>query len=112
IRSHRVLSSRVHFLDKASRDLFFCAKFLFAKAKEGHSFLADQQINHSDSYQQGNKRTDAERNNRRPTSLDFFRSSAFMGRSDTQPEENFVHSGQRRHRRGFVEATLCLWWLR
>src|SRR5262249_10652830 len=31
-RSHRVLSSRVHFLDKASRDLFICAKYLFVEA--------------------------------------------------------------------------------
>src|SRR5262245_37564219 len=46
-RSHRVLSSRVHFLDKASRDLFSCAKYLFAEAKEGqlaplHSWLTNR----------------------------------------------------------------------
>jgi hypothetical protein len=32
---HRSITHRVHFLDKASRDLFICAKDLFVGAKHG-----------------------------------------------------------------------------
>ena len=45
------------------------------------SFLADQQNKSSDSYQQRNQNTDDERNNWMPTTLDLFRSSAFLRRS-------------------------------
>src|SRR5262249_1698930 len=45
-----------------------------------------------------------------PTIHALVRSSAFLRRSDTQPEEKFVHSTERRHRR--CGAALCLWWLR
>ena len=44
--SYRIPSSRVHFLDKASRDLFICAKDLFVEANGGleaqrhHAFLS------------------------------------------------------------------------
>ena len=55
------------------------------------SLLADQQDKQSGSYQQGKQNTDDERNNRMPTRLDLFRSSAFLRRSDAQPEEKFVH---------------------
>jgi hypothetical protein len=55
------------------------------------SFLADQQNKHSDSYQQGKQSTGDERKNRVPARLDLARSSAFLRRSDTQPEEKFVH---------------------
>jgi hypothetical protein len=41
-----------------------------------------------------------------PTSR-WLRPSALLRRSETQPEEKFVHSGQRRDRRYFV-AALCL----
>jgi hypothetical protein len=51
------------------------------------SSLADQQNKSSDSYEKSNQNTDDERNNRMPTTLDLFRSSAFLRRSDTQPEE-------------------------
>src|SRR6516164_5271109 len=54
------------------------------------SLLADQQNKHSDSYQQGKQNTDDERKNRMPIGRRF-RSSAFLCRSDTQPEEKFVH---------------------
>src|SRR5215472_18441877 len=47
-----------------------------------------------------------------PTIRALIRSSAFLRRSETQPEEKFVHRSQRRHRRCFVGAALCLWWLR
>ena len=40
--------------------------------------------------------------------LGRLRPSAFLRCSDTQPEEKFVHSGQRHHRRGFVVVVLCL----
>jgi hypothetical protein len=72
------------------------------------SSLADQQNKSSDSYEKSNQNTDDERNNRMPTTLDLFRSSAFLRRSDTQPEEKFVHSDQRRHRRGFLAIVLRL----
>jgi len=55
------------------------------------SLLVDQQDKHSDTYQQGKQNTDDERNNPIPTGLDLFRSSAFLRRSDAQPEEKFVH---------------------
>src|SRR5215831_15930542 len=61
------------------------------RARVASSFLADQQNKQSDSYQQGKQNTDDERNNRMPTRLDLFRSRAFLRRSDTQPEEKFVH---------------------
>jgi hypothetical protein len=51
------------------------------------SLLADQQNKSSGSYQQGKQNTGDERNNPMPTGLDFFRSSAFLRRSETQPEE-------------------------
>src|SRR5262249_18739088 len=53
--------------------------------------LADQQKKHSDSYQQGKQNTDGERNNPMTTRLDLFRSGALLRRSETQPEEKFVH---------------------
>jgi hypothetical protein len=43
--------------------------------------LADQQDKRSGTYQQRNQNTDDERDNPMPT-LDGFRSSAFLGRSD------------------------------
>ena len=49
------------------------------------SLLADQQNKSSGSYQQGNQNTGDELNNPIPTGLDFFRSSAFLRRSETQP---------------------------
>src|SRR5215472_17115487 len=55
------------------------------------SLLADQQDKQSSSYQQSKQNTDDERNNRMPTRLDLFRSSAFLCGSYTQPEEKFVH---------------------
>src|SRR5262249_32009236 len=55
------------------------------------SLLADQQDKQSGSYQQGKQNTGDERNNRMPTRLDLVRSRAFLRRSDTQPEEKFVH---------------------
>ena len=70
--------------------------------------LADQQNKQSGSYQQGKQNTDDERNNPMPTGLDVFRPSAFLRCSQAQPEEKFVHSSERRHRRGFVGAILCL----
>jgi len=54
------------------------------------SLLADQQKKQSDSYQQGKQNTDDERKNRMPIGRRF-RSSAFLRRSETQPEEKFVH---------------------
>src|SRR6516164_6560047 len=59
------------------------------------SFLADQQNKQSDSYQQSKQNTDDERKNRMPSGLDLFRPSAFLCRSDTQPEEKFVHRPKR-----------------
>jgi hypothetical protein len=53
--------------------------------------LADQQKKHSDSYQHRNQSTDDKRSNPMP-SLDRLRSSAFLGRSNTQPEEKVAHS--------------------
>jgi hypothetical protein len=50
------------------------------------SLLADQQKKRSDANQHRNQNTDDERNNPMPTGLDFFRSSALLRRSDTQPE--------------------------
>src|SRR6516164_1579898 len=58
------------------------------------SSLADQQHNSSGSYQESKQNTGDERNDRMPTRLDLFRSSAFLRRPDAQPEEKFVHSGQ------------------
>ena len=72
------------------------------------SLLADQQKKHSDGDQHRNQNTDDERNNPMPV-YGRLRSSAFLRRSKTQPEEKFVHRGQRRHRRCFVAALL---WLR
>jgi len=72
------------------------------------SSLADQQDKRSGSYQHRNQNTDDERNNPMPTGLDLFRSSPFLRRSDSQPEEKFVHSSDRHHRRCFVAALLCL----
>jgi hypothetical protein len=75
--------------------LFICAKDLFVEANQASwraaSFLADQQNKHSDSYQQGKQNTDDKRNNRMPSRLDLFRSSAFLRRSETQPKEKFVY---------------------
>ena len=34
---HRSITHRVHFLDKASRDLFICAKDLFVEAMAAHT---------------------------------------------------------------------------
>ena len=59
------------------------------------SSLANQQDKCSSSYQHRNQNTDDERNNRMPTTLDFFRSSAFLRHSETQPEEKFVHRSRR-----------------
>jgi hypothetical protein len=81
-------------------DLFVCAKDLFdgangetRRALSAASLLADQQEKHSGTYQQRNQNTNDERGN--PTlTLDGFRSSTFLRRSETQPEEKSVHSGQ------------------
>src|SRR5262249_33906205 len=89
-----------------------CQQSTTGIAHVANSLLADQQNKHSDSYQQGKQSTGDERNNPMPTIRALVRSSAFLRRSDTQPEEKFVHSGQRRHRLCFVGAALCLWWLR
>src|SRR6516162_6010039 len=78
------------------------------RADVANSLLADQQNKHSDTYQQGKQSTDDERNNPMPTGLDLFRPSAFLRRSDAQPEEKVAHAVSRRHRRGFVAALLCL----
>src|SRR6516225_2498071 len=56
-----------------------------------NSLLADQQNKHSDSYQQGKQNTGDERNNPMPTIRALVRSNAFLRRSETQPEEKFVH---------------------
>src|SRR5215813_10469763 len=56
------------------------------------------------SYQQGKQNTSDERNNPMPTIRALVRSSAFLRRSDTQPEEKFVHRSERHHRRCFVVA--------
>jgi hypothetical protein len=79
-----------------SWDLFVCARNLFdgangktRRAISAASLLADQQNKSSGSYQQGKQNTGDERNNPMPTGVDFFRSSAFLRRSDTQPEEKF-----------------------
>src|SRR5438874_2543066 len=72
------------------------------------SSLADQQKKRSDANQHCNQKADDERNNPMPTGVDFFRSSALLRRSETQPEQKFVHGGQRHHRRCFVAALLCL----
>src|SRR5262245_58216894 len=53
--------------------------------------LAGQQKKHSDTYQQGKQNTDDERDDPMPSGLDLFRSSAFLRRSDTQPEEKIAH---------------------
>src|SRR5262249_52279051 len=80
-----------------SRDLFVHAKDLFLEANDRQPLLAppssllDEQKKHSDSYQQGKQNTDDERNNRMPSGLDLFRSSAFLRCSDAQPEEKLVH---------------------
>jgi hypothetical protein len=50
------------------------------------SLLADQQKKRSDANQHRNQNTDEERNNPMPTGLDFFRSSAFLRRSE--PNQN------------------------
>jgi hypothetical protein len=67
---------------------------IFSALPQG-SLLADQQKKHSDSYQHRNQNTDDKRHNPMPIH-GRFRSSAFLRRSDAQPEEKFVHSGQRR----------------
>jgi len=56
------------------------------------SLLADQQKKRSDANQHRNQNTDNERNNPIPTGVDFFRSSALLRRSETQPEQKFVHA--------------------
>jgi hypothetical protein len=69
------------------------------KVRPGHSgglapptsFLADQQNKSSGTYQYRNQNTGNERNNPMQTGPDLFRPSAFLRRSDTQPEEKFVH---------------------
>jgi hypothetical protein len=38
---YRSITHRVHFLDKASRDLFICAKDLFVEANDGPHTWAD-----------------------------------------------------------------------
>jgi hypothetical protein len=38
---HRSITHRVHFLDKASRDLFICAKYLFVEATQVASAEGD-----------------------------------------------------------------------
>src|SRR5215469_4531754 len=78
------------------------------RAYVANSFLADQQSKQSDSYQQGKQNTDDERNNRMPTRLNLFRSSAFLRRSDTQPEEKFVHR-PKRHRCQEAGGNNCSW---
>jgi hypothetical protein len=67
--------------------------------------MSGESIEH---YEKSNQNTDDKRNNWMPTTLDLFRSSAFLRCSDAQPEEKFVHSGQRRHRRGFLAIVLRL----
>jgi hypothetical protein len=63
---------------------------IFSALPQG-SLLADQQKKHSDSYQHRNQNTDDKRHNPMPIH-GRFRSSAFLRRSDAQPEEKFVHS--------------------
>ena len=62
---------------------------------EPTSLLADQQKKRSDANQHRNQNTDDERNNPMPTRVDFSRSSALLRRSETQPEQKFVHGDQR-----------------
>src|SRR5215472_5034777 len=68
------------------------------------SLLTDQQNERSGSYQQGKQNTGDERNNPMPTIRALVRSSAFLRRSDTQPEEKFVH----RTESAIIGA--ALWW--
>jgi len=56
------------------------------RADVANSLLADQQNKQSGSYQQGKHNTDDERNNGMPTRLGLLGPSAFLRRSDTQPE--------------------------
>jgi hypothetical protein len=72
--------------------MLLCSNELFVVLA---SSLADQQDKGSASYQHRNQNTDDERNTRMPTRLDLFRSSAFLRRSDAQPEEKFVHRQKR-----------------
>jgi hypothetical protein len=44
---HRSITHRVHFLDKASRDLFICAKDLFVEAIAPHTWAEVYQAQHS-----------------------------------------------------------------
>jgi hypothetical protein len=54
--------------------------------------LTDQQNERYGSYQQGKQNTGDERNNPMPTIHALVPSSAFLCRSDTQPNEKFVHT--------------------
>jgi hypothetical protein len=73
--------------------LFVHAKDLFFEATDQQqgSLSADQQNKSSDSYQQGKQSTDGNEITPMPTRLDLFRPSAFLRRSDTQPEEKIAH---------------------
>jgi hypothetical protein len=77
-------------------DKFPIAATLFPRLAAGLciiSFLADQQKKRSGSYQKGKQNTDDDRNNPMPTirRLDPFRPSAFLRRSDAQPEKKVAH---------------------
>ena len=54
-------------------------------------FLANQDQKNSDANQRRNQSTDDQRNNPIPATIDRLRPSAFLRRSDAQPEEKFVH---------------------
>src|SRR5215471_14594268 len=94
----------------AARPLFYRKrKSIGGLAKSAPtSLLADQQKKRSDANQHRNQNTDDERSNPMSTGLDFFRSSALLRRSETQPEQKFVHSDQRRHQRCFIAARFVL----
>jgi hypothetical protein len=71
------------------------------------SLLADQQEKHSSNYRQRNQNTDNERDNRMSTGLEPLRPSAFLRRSEAEPEwkiahrpiPRYSHSGFGLHRR-------------
>jgi hypothetical protein len=67
--------------------MLLCSNALFVVLA---SFLADQQKKHSDNYQRRNQSTDEQRNNPIPLH-GRLRPSAFLRRSDPEPEEKFVH---------------------
>jgi hypothetical protein len=79
--------------------------FSFSNRSEAAAYassLTDQQNERSSSYQQGKQNTDDERNNPMPTIRALVRSGAFLRRSDTQPEEKFVHRVS-----AIIGAALC-----